>query len=353
MRTIIVTPLYPPDLGDLAVYVKNVAIHLSKTDDVVIATYSESPEDIEGVPIVTTSKRLPTITRLAIFTFRLWKAAKNADILYVGDGASVGLPSVIVSFLRRVPMVRFVLQDETWERAFHAKIATTDEASFILSKQTGRLAWIKRLQSIVLRSAKLIFVSSAFYQSLFKKGYGVDAIVLTYPADKPLELPFAAEPVAHQLLITHDIARGSGFEQAFAAIAERRSTFSDIKLIIANTGRDQHYYQQLAQTLGIAEHIVFLGHVSRAEQEDLARNSEAQLILSTDTTSIRSLNNASAQGIAIITNDSSDLSVRIQRLFTDPAYKAELVADARRVATEQASWDSHLAHWHSAIKKIL
>lgn len=250
-------------------------------------------------------------------------------------------------------MARFVIQDEAWERAFHAKAATTDEATFILSTPTGRLAWIKRLQRFVLRSAKWVFVPSTFYQSLFKKGYGIASEVLAYPADKPLELPFSPEPVDHQLLITQYLERDSGFEQAFAAIAELRTNVSDMKLVIANTGREQRYYQELAQTLGIEKHVVFLGHASRAEQVDLARNSAAQLMLKMDNAGIRSLHNAYALGVAVITNEASDLTANIQRLFTDPSYKIELIENGKRFAAEHASWESHLAGWQTAIKKIL
>lgn len=353
MRVLIVTPLYPPDLGDLASYVRTFATELHKTDDVAIATYGELPEAISGIPISATSKRLPTLVRLSLFTVRLWKQSKKMDVLYVADGASIGLPAVLVSFFRRIPLIRFVIQDETWERAFHAKLATTDEATFILSRTKGRLALIKYLQRLVLRSAKIVFVPSLFYQSLFKKGYGVASAVLPLPAETALQLPFSPEPVTHQLLSTEYLERTPGFDRLFSAIATLRVTTPDISLVMANTGRAQNYYQQLAQSLGIGAHVVFLGQVSRAEQEDLARNSAAQIIMTMDNAGTRSFHRAAARGIAVITDESSELAATIQKVLSDTSFKQSLIADGKRLVAEQASWESHLSLWRSLVEKSL
>jgi hypothetical protein len=111
VKIIIATPLYPPDIAFPAPYIKELATRLSgdKTDgsrdEIVIVTYSEIPEKIPGVQILATSKRRPLVRRLLSYTAMLMRAAQNADVLFVENGASVELPVVLISFIIRTPII--------------------------------------------------------------------------------------------------------------------------------------------------------------------------------------------------------------------------------------------------------
>lgn len=105
MKIVIATPLYPPEIAEPAPYVKELAKRLLKNHQVTIVIYGRLPEKVPGVSFVCVDKRQPLFLRLLHFTFALWKAALNADILYVENGASVELPAGIVALFTRRPLI--------------------------------------------------------------------------------------------------------------------------------------------------------------------------------------------------------------------------------------------------------
>ena len=105
MRTVIATPLYPPDIGGAAPYVKELARRLSENHAVTIVAYGHLPEQVPGVSIVSVDKRRPLPLRLFYFTFALLKAVRNADILFAENGPSVELPVGVVTFFVQKPLL--------------------------------------------------------------------------------------------------------------------------------------------------------------------------------------------------------------------------------------------------------
>ncbi len=106
MRLLIATPLYPPDIAPLAVYVKELSRRLSKEGvSVTVLAYGHLPEQIPDVEIIPIRKDQPLISRLLAFANALRKATRNADILLLPNGASVELPAFIISLFTRTPII--------------------------------------------------------------------------------------------------------------------------------------------------------------------------------------------------------------------------------------------------------
>ncbi len=117
MKIVLATPIYPPEIAELAPYVKELAKQLSKNHKVTIVTYGCIPEKIEGVKIVTANKNQPLPIRLISYTLSLWKESKTADITLAQNGASVELPLVIISFLAHRPIILSIGDISAHERA--------------------------------------------------------------------------------------------------------------------------------------------------------------------------------------------------------------------------------------------
>lgn len=105
MRVLIVTPLYPPEVADAALYAKELARRFSKSHKVTVVTYAHLPEEACGVSVVTIDKRQPRLVRLRAFREALVLALKNADIVLAINGASVELPLLLTPIPKSVPLV--------------------------------------------------------------------------------------------------------------------------------------------------------------------------------------------------------------------------------------------------------
>jgi len=114
------------------------------------------PENIEGVEIITVSKRQPRAARLMAYTRALWRAASQADVIYAENGASVELPLVVVSFLSRTPILMHL-----GDQRAHTKAA-------------GSIA-LRNIEKAALSNAKKVVADS--------------------PLERPEILPFAEYPI--------------------------------------------------------------------------------------------------------------------------------------------------------------
>lgn len=108
MKIVVTTPLYPPEIGDPAPYVKELARRLSRDHEVTIVLYGYLPEKIPSVSFVPINKRSPLPIRLFQFTLALIRALRKADILYAENGASVELPAGIIALLMQKPLILHV-----------------------------------------------------------------------------------------------------------------------------------------------------------------------------------------------------------------------------------------------------
>lgn len=120
MKVVIASPLYPPDIAEPAPYVKELARRLSERHAVTIVTYGRYPENVPGVGIIAIDKRSILPIRLLRFIIALWKAAKDADVLYAINGPSVELPlSITAPFVDSV--IIFRIGDQLAHRRAHEK----------------------------------------------------------------------------------------------------------------------------------------------------------------------------------------------------------------------------------------
>lgn len=105
MRIVIATPLYPPEIAAPAPYVKELAARLGGRHKVTVVAYGRLPEQVPGVGITAVDKRRPLPSRLLAYTRALARAARNADIIYAANGASIELPVIFVGLMRKTPLI--------------------------------------------------------------------------------------------------------------------------------------------------------------------------------------------------------------------------------------------------------
>ncbi len=117
MKVLLATPLYPPEIGGAAPYVKELAQRLRGRHEVTIVAYAHLPEKVPGVRIVAIDKRPPLPARLFRYTAALLRAAGDADILYAQNGASVELPAGIAALARRAPLIMHIGDEAAHRRA--------------------------------------------------------------------------------------------------------------------------------------------------------------------------------------------------------------------------------------------
>lgn len=115
MKTVLVTPLYPPDNAPPALYAKELARRLSASEPVSVIAYAYIPEELPGVFVTVVPKQLPLLARLVRLTTFLFSTKPNDRILVI-NGPSVELPLFIVSLFIPLSYTLLIVDIPAYER---------------------------------------------------------------------------------------------------------------------------------------------------------------------------------------------------------------------------------------------
>jgi len=368
MKIVLATPVYPPEIGGPATYVKELAERLRDEHDITIVAYASTPENVPGTRLVTVSKRQLLPLRLLKFTLELYKATEGADVLYVQNAVAAGLPAVIVKWLTGIPVVMKFVGDEAWERATQLRQTTKQLEEFLATPEGSlRIRLIMKLQGFVLRHANVVTTPSAYLTEVVIRSYGVSRknTVINYnAAEKPEVLSLPIQPIPHQIVTTARLVEWKGIDGIIRATAQLVKEFPDVHLLIAGDGPEETSLKKLADELDVQEHVTFLGRVSRAETWYIRKTSQVYVLNSTYeglphtaltsfaaeipmvATDIPGTDEAvydGVSGLLVPPEDNSALAEAIARLLKDPVLCTNLVAGGKKILTEKFSWDAHLA----------
>ncbi|MBI5405876.1 glycosyltransferase family 4 protein [Candidatus Kaiserbacteria bacterium] len=367
MKIILATPIYPPEIGGPATYTKELALRLRGDHEIVIVAYATTSERVEGTTLITASKRRPLPLRLLKYMILLFKAARDADVIYVQNAVASGFPAAVVGLLLRKPVVLKFVGDEAWERATQLR-ETRKQLEDFLAHPDGslRIKLIMRLQGWVLRHVSAVTTPSAYLADAIIRTYRIDPkrVAVNYnAAEKTEEVPFDAIPVRHQIAVTARLVEWKGIDGVIRATVQLAEKFSDVRCVIAGDGPEEERLKMLAKEADDGSHIIFLGRVSRAETWHLRKSSEIYVLNSTYeglphtaltsfaagipivATDIPGTNEAvydGVSGLLVAPGDDSALARAIARLFDDAALREKLVAGGAKILSEKFSWKAHL-----------
>lgn len=367
MKLVLATPVYPPEIGGPATYVKELAERLKHEHQICIVAYASTSEKVPGTTLITVSKRRPLPVRLVVYLFKLFAATKGADVLYVQNGVASGLPAVLVGLSRGVPVVIKFVGDEAWERATHLRQTSQMLEEFLEHPRASlKIRMIMRLQGFVLRRAHRITTPSAYLARVVEHTYHVPAarIIVNYnAAEKTPFVPIEASVVPHQIAVTARLVEWKGIDGIIEAIQLLKKRFPDIRLMIAGDGPEEKHLKEITHTLGVSDHVVFLGRISRAETWHLRKTSHLYVLNSTYeglphtvltsfaacipviATDISGTNEAvlhEKTGLLVPPHDTKALSHAIERLFGDKKLCERLVEGGSVILEEKFSWRAHL-----------
>ncbi len=367
MHFLIVTPIYPPDLGRLTGYLKILSVHLAKNHKVTVMTYGDLPEQTPGVRVLSISKRLPTALRLILFTIRLWQEARHADALTVCDGAAVGLPSLMVSRLCHLPLIRCVMENETRERFVReTHLEISDEVFPRYPLPDRKLRIINWLQVFILKHATRVIVPSSFFKQLLTDVFAVlpeRMEILAYPPEPLRKLPFPIIAEPHSVYIPWHHMTPQDFVETLDALEILRSRVSDIRCIIVDQSPLTPEQHQMVLAKGLRDHLRCLGPISSAERSSLLLSCDVCYIPQTTSPHLEMMYQAYAARIVVIAthtphheegidhhhsgylippHNPKALASAIEMLLPPSEVRSRLIMGGTAFLAEHASWEAHV-----------
>lgn len=263
MKILIVTGIYPPDIGGPATYSKLLMEELPwRNIEVSLLNFGEF-------------KKYPKILRHFLFFLEVLARGKNVDIIYAQDPVSVGLPTALANiFLHKVFILKIV-GDYAWEQScqrFEVR-DLLDDFSVNYDKYSWAVKFFKNIQLFSAKHAKAIIVPSNYLKKIVSNwGIKEDKIKVIYNAFDGIAFTKIKEEVRKNLNLNGKILISvgrlvpwKGMEMLVKLMPDIIAKIPDVKLVVAGDGTDKEKLKKTVADLNLQDKVFLVGKLDHQE----------------------------------------------------------------------------------------
>ena len=380
MRILVVSNLFPPDIGGPATYVPKIAAELSERGHRISVVGGAPPEyeagEAETFPfqVRRVSRGLPLPRRLLTAFGTLLSAAREADALYVQGLAGPEMVAVFVGRLLGKPVALKIVGDNAWEYAIRKGLTNDGIDAFQTARYPLKLRLVRALVRGYARLVTRLIVPSEYLAGIVR-GWGVpaDRVVVIRnaltapPAD--LTARAAEQPelkralgIEGPLLVTS--ARLYPWKNLDFLIGLVPSLPVEMTLAIVGGGPDHAALAERAERLGVAERVRITGSVSHNEVQRYLRAADVFVLNTRYEGLSHVMLEAMAAGAPVVASavggnpeviedgvngvlvpldDGPAITRAIERLTTDETFRTRL--------TERAAQDVRAYRWDTLVER--
>lgn len=278
MKVLIVSGIWPPDVGGPASHAPELAAHLvAGGHQVEVVTTADGPPQPEVYRVSWVSRGIPVAVRHLAVAEKVRSRAVGADVVYATS--MIGRAAVGSKAARR-PLVIKLTTDEAFERAQRRGLYEGDMDVFQHTGGDLRVRALRRSRDAALRRATRVICPSEYLREM-AIAWGVPperAIVIPNPAPDLPPLPTREEArssfgVAGPLLA---FAGRIGRQKALDVGLDAVGRVAGVSLLVAGDGPEREAMERLAPSS-----TRFLGSLPREGVLRLFRAADASLLSST------------------------------------------------------------------------
>ena len=363
MRILLVSNLFPPDIGGPATHISRLAGELfGRGHRVRVIVCAEDPSipGPEPYPVYRISRRLPVPLRFALVFLRTWLTALLSDIVYVNG---LELPATAGARFALRPAVLKVVGDFSWEYAIRHGWTDDGIDHYQSNRYPRKVELVRLAQRLYCRLASRVVVPSEYLRGLVS-GWGVSGSDITVVNN-------ALVGAAHSRLTPSEIRSRLGVTGPLVLTVARLYPWKQVDdlirmaprfsagatLVIVGDGPERDSLEALAGNLNAA--VVFVGAVDQSEVHSYLAAADVFVLNTRYEGMSHVLLEARRAGVPIVTTDvggnleilDSDhnallvpygdhpaMVAAVNRVLDDPAL-ADRLRDNARAGMEHYSWD--------------
>jgi glycosyltransferase involved in cell wall biosynthesis len=351
VKVLVVSGIWPPDVGGPASHAPEVADYLAgRGHEVEVVTTAAAPPAPADYPIHWVSRAIPKGLIHVRTAALVRRCARRVDVVY-----TTGMfgRSFAGSTAAARPYVVKLTADPAFERARRRGIVEGDVDAFQRSAPGLRSAALRLARDLELRRAAHVFCPSAYLRELALSwgipGERVSVLPNPYPALPDLpprdELRASFEMNGRTLAFAGRLSAQKSLDVGLAALAD----VEDVTLVIAGDGDQRAPLERRAAELGVADRVHFLGAQSRERVLELFRAADASLlssswenfphtvvealavgtpVLATRVGGVAEVVHDGENGLLVPAGERDALAASIRRFFDDDALRERLRAAA-------------------------
>ena len=287
-RILVVSNLFPPDIGGPATYVPRIAAELAARGHRLAVVGGAPPEWRPGQAdepwpfrVARISRGLPLPRRLGVAARTLGRAARQADVLYVQGLAGPEMVAVGIGRLLRKPVALKIVGDNAWEYAIRKGLTADGIDAFQHATYGPRLRAVRALVHGYARQVSRLIVPSDYLKGIVQ-GWGVPPERVRVIRNALTAVPSseddrrrarrevrAALGLEGPLLVTS--ARLYPWKNLDFLIRLMTRLRPDLTLAIVGGGPERAWLEAEAAAAGVAGRVRFTGSVPHATVQDYLR----------------------------------------------------------------------------------
>jgi glycosyltransferase involved in cell wall biosynthesis len=337
MRVLVVSGIWPPDVGGPASHAPEVAAWLlARGHSVEAVVTADATPPPASHPVHWVRRSLPPGLRHLAAVVAIVKSARHADVVY-----STGMSgrSSLAAWLARTPIVLKVTADPAFERARRRRLVAGDVSGFQGGAGGPAAALLRRARDAAVRRASRVVCPSAFMRDLVVSwGASPDVVtVLPNPAPRPEEAE-QADPVERPLLVfAGRLTAQKNLDLVLAATP-------DVHLLVVGDGPDRRRLEARAgpnvSFAGALPRRRALGLLAAADASVLASDWEnfphgvveslamGTPVIATRTGGVAEIVRDGENGLLVEPGDAAGFRAAVRRYFADESLRAHLRANA-------------------------
>lgn len=342
MRVLIVSGIWPPDVGGPASHAPEFASFLlGRGHEVEVVVTADAAPAPESYPVHHVSRRIPPGARHLAVASLVGRFARRNDVVYATS--MLGRASLAGAVSRR-PLVVKLVADEAYERARRRGLFDGDLDAFQHEEGDLRIRGLRALRDVALRRVDHLVCPSAYLASL-AVSWGVPEEHVTMLPNPAPNLPELAsrEELRERLGFVRPTLAFAGRitkQKALGVALEALAELDGVDLVVAGDGPDLDDVRRQTMALGLADRVSFTGALSRQGVLELFRAADASVLSSAWENFPHTVVEALAAGTPVIATAVGGVAevVRdeVNGLLVPPGDAAALAAAIRRFLADDA-----------------
>jgi len=268
MRILVVTGIFPPDIGGPATYIPEIAkALLQRGHEITVITTSE-PEWLDfddsqhPFAVVRMNRRMHLGLRPLYFAKTILHHTKKADVVLANG---ILLETTAASFLAKKPIVQKIVGDPTWERATNRGWTTDNFETFQKSHYGLKIEALRKLRTFAARRVDKIIVPSSYLARCVETwGIPKNRILVIYNSVQSLDF-VDPKPVPLSSSVKLVTACRLVALKRVDSIIQAVEQMNDVGLLICGDGPERQYLETLTRNLGVTDRIHFAGQRNRKD----------------------------------------------------------------------------------------
>ena len=264
MDILITVGIFPPDIGGPASFVPKISKYLiSKGHKVKIISLSEK-ENLnyeDEINVTRISRNLPIIFRWFRTITKIYKSAKNSDLIFVNG---LGTETTIANIFLRKIIIRKIVGDPVWERVYNKKLTTESFDSFQKNKQRLSIKIQKNIRNWSIKKSNLIITPSEHLKTFVENiGFENDIYVINNGVEIKQIEKVTLENKIIKLVVVSRLVNQKNIDIVIKAV--KRIEDKNILLNIVGDGPEVNYLKNLVKEKSLNKRVSFIGKIKNSE----------------------------------------------------------------------------------------